>query len=150
MSEKRDPQDVGTYAMPVFDNAQDAYEVELLQQVAVLATGRFLGKVMTYMMPMPGMTYQEALTTLSRDIMTVIALAMVEIQPNDDRPTEFNAAFAQAAAKVEKAMTALPADKSAIIGRNMAAYPIMDATVQLTEILFSRPQKEPDGGGNPS
>lgn len=97
--------------MPDLD-APKEHENLILQNMTLLLTGRFVGKVLPYIRPMPGKTRINMFNTLIIDVLMVAIMAMEMSKPGPDAPKDFDECLANANERVCELFKASESDWS--------------------------------------
>lgn len=127
--ENKDPMETGAFAMPDFD-APSAHETLILQNMALMLTGRFVGKIMPYIKPVPGLSHTDIFVTLIADVLKVAAMSMEMSKPGPDAPSDFSICFENATNRITnllrdglepKAKAELDANMTALVQVGTAA-----------------------------
>ena len=91
--------EMGVYPMPDF-NAPSAHETLILQNMLLMLTGRFVGKIMTYIKPAPGASHEVIYMTLITDVLKVASMSMEMSKPAPDAPKEFSVCYDNAVQRI--------------------------------------------------
>ena len=134
--------ETGTYPMPDFD-APSAHENLILQNMALILTGRFVGKIMPYIRPAPGVSHVNTFVTLIADVLKVAAMSMEMSKPTPDAPKEFGECLENASKRIEALLTSeLSPEAKKELDSNLAVLEQMGVAadmLNMLEHLFPKP-----------
>jgi hypothetical protein len=138
MENSRDPMETGTYPMPDFD-APSTHENLILQNMALLLTGRFAGKVVQYLRPVDDVSYIDMFSALTLDVLLVAAMSMEMSKPSPDAPKDFGTCLQAASERTLKLMEeGLDPKIKAEIDANLDALTAMASAVDMITSLMNR------------
>lgn len=143
MDNSKDPMETGVYPMPDFD-APSAHETLILQNMALMLTGRFVGKIMPYIKPVPGASHVDVFVTLIADVLKVAAMSMEMSKPSPDAPKEFGECLESASHRItELLQSGLTPEAKAELEANMVSLTQFGAVADMMDMLDSLFPKPP-------
>lgn len=133
--------------MPDFD-APGAHETLILQNMALILTGRFVGKIMPYIRPVPGKSHVDVFVTLIADILKVAAMSMEMSKPTPDAPKEFGECLENASKRIEALLTSdISPEAKKELEDNMTSLTQMGVAADMLDMLDKLFLKPPRYGG---
>jgi len=144
MDNSKDPMETGVYPMPDFD-APSAHETLILQNMALILTGRFVGKIMPYIKPAPGSSHIDVFVTLIADVLKVAAMSMEMSKPTPDAPKEFGVCLENASNRItELLQNGLTPEAKAELEANMVSltqFGVAADMLDMMDKLFPKPPR---------
>jgi hypothetical protein len=143
MENSKDPMETGTFPMPDFD-APSAHEKLILQNMALMLTGRFVGKIMPYIQPAPGLSYVDVFITLTADVLKVAAMSMEMSKPSPDAPKDFATCLESASVRITDLLKdGIDPEAKAELEANIKSLTTMGMAADMLNVLESLFPKPP-------
>jgi len=143
MENSKDPMETGTFPMPDFD-APSAHEKLILQNMALILTGRFVGKIMPYIQPAPGLSYVDVFITLTADVLKVAAMSMEMSKPSPDAPNDFATCLESASVRITDLLKdGIDPEAKAELEANIKSLTTMGMAADMLNVLESLFPKPP-------
>ena len=134
MENSKDPMETGAFPMPDLD-APSIHEDLILKHMALMLTGRFVGKIMPYIKPVAGMSYVDVFITLTADVLKVAAMAMEMSKPTPDAPDDFATCLENASKRVQRLLENVDTDTKKELEANILSLTQFGMTADIMSVL---------------
>lgn len=129
--------------MPDF-NAPSAHEDLILQNMALMLTGRFAGKICQYVKPARGISNADMFISLAADVLKVAAMSMEMSKPSPDAPKDFATCLENASVRITELLKdGIEPEVKAELETNIAMLTKLGMTVDVMDMLESLFPKPP-------